>query len=108
MWSISKTSLILLLLTLASSSYLEFQLIRTPAQGAKGDIAPIVCKDEASINQEAEYKEVCYEKDISYNMPFIKENQHVLFAADLTAPLSWIKGPDCIVEGTSQKCKNIQ
>ena len=53
MWSISKTSLLLLLLTLVSSSYLEFQLIRRPSQGAKGDMAPIVCKDEASINQEA-------------------------------------------------------
>lgn len=28
-------------------------------------------------------------------------------AADLTAPLSWLKGPDCVVEGTSQKCKRI-
>ena len=40
-------------------------------------------------------------------MPFVKEKQHILLAADLTAPLSWIKGPDCVVEGTTQKCKNI-
>lgn len=34
----------------------------------------------------------------------MKEGKHVALAADLTAPLSWIKGPDCTVEGSGQKC----
>jgi hypothetical protein len=55
----------------------------------------VSCKNESSINQDAEYKEICYEKDISYVIPFIKDNQHVAIAADFTAPISWIKGPDC-------------
>lgn len=33
---------------------------------------------------------------------------HVALAADLTAPLSWIKGPDCAIEGTSEKCKMLR
>lgn len=96
MWSISKLSILLLILALTSSSYLEFQLIRTPSQGPRGDLDPIACRDEKSI-QDADYKEVCYEKDISYNIPFVRDGQHVAFSADFTAPLSWIKGPDCII-----------
>jgi hypothetical protein len=28
-------------------------------------------------------------------------------AADFTTPLSWIKGPDCKIEGTSSKCSHL-
>jgi hypothetical protein len=28
-------------------------------------------------------------------------------AADFTTPLSWMKGPNCHLEGTSEKCKMI-
>lgn len=108
MWSVSKLLLLLVILTLASSSYLEFQLVRTPSQGPRGDLSPIACRDESAINQDADYKEVCYEKDISYNIPFIRDKEHVAFSADLTAPLSWVKGPDCVIEGTTQKCTNLQ
>jgi hypothetical protein len=107
MWRLTKACLALLLLWAVSGSYLEFPLIRQPAGTASIELEPITCKNETTINQDAEYKEVCYEKDISYLIPFLKDRQHIALAADLTAPLSWIKGPDCEVEGTSQKCKMV-
>lgn len=30
-----------------------------------------------------------------------------MMAVDLTAPISWIKGPDCKIEGTTQSCKRV-
>jgi hypothetical protein len=37
----------------------------------------------------------------------MKDDQHLAISADFTAPISWIKGPDCKVEGTKNKCKRI-
>lgn len=41
-------------------------------------------------------------------IPFVKEGKHIAMAADLTAPLSWIKGSDCTVEGSGQKCRLLK
>lgn len=30
-----------------------------------------------------------------------------MIAADLTIPISWIKGPDCVIEGSTKKCDRI-
>jgi hypothetical protein len=107
MWSKSKPLLLSLLLTLALGSYLEFKLLRLPHKSQPFKFEPVTCKNESSINQDAEYKEICYEKDISYVIPFIKDGQQYGMSADFTAPISWIKGPDCKIEGTNTKCKRL-
>lgn len=40
-------------------------------------------------------------------MPFVRDGHTVALAADFTAPLSWMKGEDCGIEGASQKCKSV-
>lgn len=37
----------------------------------------------------------------------MKDGEHYGLSADLTAPISWIKGPECKIEGTNQKCKRL-
>lgn len=40
-------------------------------------------------------------------MPFGRDGHTVALAADFTAPLSWMKGEDCTIEGSSEKCKSV-
>lgn len=56
---------------------------------------------------EREYKEICFQKDLAYSIPFINDNKHFALAADFTTPLSWIKGTQCQVDGIAQKCHRI-
>lgn len=37
----------------------------------------------------------------------MNNNQHVMMSVDLTIPISWIKGPDCVIEGSTNKCDRI-
>ena len=40
-------------------------------------------------------------------MPFVRDGRTVALAADFTTPLSWMKGDDCAIEGSSEKCKSV-
>jgi hypothetical protein len=40
-------------------------------------------------------------------MPFGRDGHTVALSADFTAPLSWMKGEDCVIEGSSSKCKSV-
>lgn len=71
------------------------------------ELQPISCKSAAAINKDAEYKEICFEKDIAYIMPFERAGKHIALAADLTTPLSWIKAEGCVIDGTADKCSWI-
>jgi hypothetical protein len=107
MWRISSLSLLLLVIGTHCNSYLELPLIRIESEDQHYTHSPIVCKNETTLNQDAEYKEICYEKDISYSIPFINNDQHVAMSVDLTIPISWIKSPDCRIEGSNKQCTRI-
>lgn len=55
MWRISRPIVILLILHLVSSSYLEFPLVRSPNKSQHYKNEPVVCKNETTLNQDAEY-----------------------------------------------------
>jgi hypothetical protein len=38
-------------------------------------------------------------------MPFQKDGRHIAMAADFTTPISWMKGENCTIDGSSYKCK---
>jgi hypothetical protein len=38
-------------------------------------------------------------------MPFQKDGRHIAMAADFTTPISWMKGDNCNVDGSAEKCK---
>jgi hypothetical protein len=107
MWRISRPILVICLIYLSQSSYLEFPLIRSKLRSDHYQNEPIVCKNETTLNHDAEYHEVCFEKDISHSIMFMNNEQHVMMAIDLTAPISWIKGPDCKIEGSTHPCKRV-
>lgn len=37
----------------------------------------------------------------------MNEDKHNMMAVDLTAPISWIKGSDCKIEGTEKRCNRV-
>ena len=103
----SKVGLILLIVLVSSSTYLEMQMVRIPSAQRKQQIQSINCKDEKDLEEDAQYREVCYEKDIAYAIRFRNEEGHLAMAADFTTPLSWVKGADCKIEGSSDKCTHL-
>jgi len=66
-------------------------LVRTPAPGSSISFTPVTCHN-GTVSNEADFKEICYEKDITYSIPFIIHDTHYSLSADFTTPLSWIKG----------------
>jgi hypothetical protein len=94
------------LLCLSLCSYLELPLVRTQQQAQAVSEAGTPCSNQ-TVSNEADYREICYEKDITYSIPFIIEQKHYSLAADFTTPLSWIKGRDCKVEGTARRCHRL-
>ena len=98
--------LFFLLLSLATCSYLEMQLIRSPQQSESVSLSPVQC-NRLSVNNEADFKELCYEKDITYSIPFIIEGTHYSLAADFTTPISWIKGKSCKIQSTGKRCQRL-
>jgi hypothetical protein len=34
-------------------------------------------------------------------MPFQKDGRHIAMAADFTTPISWMKGENCTIDGSS-------
>lgn len=96
-----------LMVGLACSSYLEFQLMRLPGVPPSGKREPIHCKDEKELKQDADYQEVCYEKDIAHVIPMVKNNETAMIAADFSTPISWLKGPDCVIDKTNKPCRPI-
>jgi len=107
MWRISKPLLITLLLAVAYTRYLEMGLVRRAPTKEKAKLDAIQCTPADKINQDADYKEICYEKDIAYTIPFVHNGSITYLAADFTTPISWLKGPDCVVEGTKHLCSPI-
>jgi hypothetical protein len=75
-----------------------------PYRNGKHEMQPISCKSEANLNQDAEYKEICFEKDIAYIMPFQRAGRHLAMAADFTTPISWTKADNCNIDNTNEKC----
>lgn len=89
-----------------SASYLEMPLVRRPDRSTKFNFTSIKCHS-LNFTDDNEYKEICFQKDISYSIPFIKDNSHYSLAADFTIPLSWIKGKQCQIESTAKKCNRV-
>lgn len=81
-------------------------LVRTPPQSSYEHFTPIKCHPPVN-NSDAEYTEICYEKDITYSIPFIKDGLHYSLSADFTTPISWIKAKGCKVESTHEKCHRV-
>lgn len=60
------------------------------------------------MEESKNYQEICYEKDMAYSIPMIFNNQVQLLSVDTTAPISWVKGSKCYIEGTTKKCSLLR
>ncbi len=70
-------------------AYKEFALSRTTLAG---NPPPCSSAPTGSIHI---FPELCYFKDVNYHMQLFIDESLYYVAVDLTAPLSWLKSPDC-------------
>lgn len=88
--------------------YLQFKLERIPRETKKLKEQQFRCPQSLSTISDQDYKQVCYDKDISYSFQISKDGSSYMISADLTTPISWFKGKQCIIKDTDKKCTLIQ
>jgi hypothetical protein len=69
--------------------YKEFALSRTALEGN----SPPCTSSPSGITHTL--PELCYFKDVSHHMQLFIDDSLYYVGVDLTAPISWLKSPDC-------------
>lgn len=79
----------ILLICCGVLGYKEFALSRSALEGN-----PLPCTSAPSGTAHT-LAEICYFKDVSHHMQLFIDDSLYYVGVDLTAPLSWLKSPNC-------------